>query len=379
MSKFLNSYKDLISEWHCEKNQGLDPKKIAHKSSKKVWWKCKKGHEWQTKIYHRTYSGSNCPYCSNRKVCNDNCLSAIYPEIAKEWSNKNKLKPNEVTAGSHKKVWWKCKKGHEWNSYIYDRTINQKGCPYCCNKKVCKDNCLATTHPHLAKEWSSKNKLKPTEVVAGSNKKAWWKCQKGHEWKTYIIARQKYNCPYCSGRKACYDNCLSTTYPEISKEWSNKNKLKPNEVVANSGKKYWWKCQKCKYEWKASLDNRAKGRGCPVCKESKGEKKVAKTLDKLKIRYKREYIFFELGLKRFDFALFRKYARKPYAVIEYHGEQHYKPIRFGGTSLSRSKNNLQTTKQNDKIKKQFCKNNNIQYIEIPYTNYNKIDKIIRKV
>ena len=144
------------------------------------------------------------------------------------------------------------------------------------------------------------------------------------------------------------------------------NKLSPTEIASGSLKKYWWKCQKCKNEWKAQVNSRAgRSSGCPVCNESKGERLVSQILDKLNVRYKREYKFSELGHKRFDFALFKKYKRKPYAIIEYHGKQHYEVVNF---SKNKQKNidKFKRTIKNDEIKKQFISSLNIKYLEIPY-------------
>jgi hypothetical protein len=77
-------------------------------------------------------------------------------------------------------------------------------CPICFNQKVVKSNCLATTHPEIAKEWhpTKNGDLTPFDVVAGSHKKVWWKCPVGddHEWKSqiYNISRDLSNCPFCT-------------------------------------------------------------------------------------------------------------------------------------------------------------------------------------
>lgn len=39
-----------------------------------------------------------------------NDLATLEPLLAKQWSKKNKIKPTEVSIGSHKKVIWRCKK-----------------------------------------------------------------------------------------------------------------------------------------------------------------------------------------------------------------------------------------------------------------------------
>jgi len=236
---------------------------------KKVWWKCKKGHEWQASIDNRNH-GRGCPYCCNQKIGEDNNLKVTNPKLAKEWhpTKNGKLTPSAVFAGSEKKVWWKCKNGHEWQASIAGR--NQGiGCPYCANKKTCKDNCLQTTNPELAKEWDyEKNgNITPDNVTAGSEKKVWWKCKKGHEWQAIVYTRNKgIGCPCCSGKKASKENNLLIKNPELAKEWhpTKNGKLTPSAVTAGSGKNVWWKCKKG-HEWQASIYSRNHGTGCPYC------------------------------------------------------------------------------------------------------------------
>ena len=124
-----------------------------------------------------------------------------------DWDKNNELGlyPNAITYGSDKKVWWKCSLGHEWQAKICNRTILRRSCPYCSGNKILKGyNDLQTINPFLANEWDyeKNNGLTPSDVLPNSNKKAWWKCQKGHEWQATIAHRTSgTGCPYCSGRK----------------------------------------------------------------------------------------------------------------------------------------------------------------------------------
>lgn len=86
------------------------------------------------------------------------------------------------------------------------------------------DNGLAKRNPALAKQWyETKNgKLNPFDITFGSGKKVWWQCEKGHEWETSPVYRNKgTGCPYCSNKKVCIDNCLATLNPEIAEEWAS--------------------------------------------------------------------------------------------------------------------------------------------------------------
>ena len=134
MSKSLSAvHPELIVEWS-KKNLPLTPDSITFGSNKVVWWKGSCGYEWQTSVKARS-KGEKCPICSGvRAVAEINDLSTLKPGLASERSKKNEIKPTEVTVGSHKKVIWKCRLGHEWTASVKSRSINGSGCPYCCLK-----------------------------------------------------------------------------------------------------------------------------------------------------------------------------------------------------------------------------------------------------
>ena len=197
---------NLTKEWNYEKNGILKPENFTVNSGEKVWWKCSKGHEWQAVIADRN-GGKDCPYCSGRYVVKgENDLQTVNPKLAKEWNNeKNEgLTPVDVMPNSHKKVWWKCQKGHEWQATIKDRNCG-KGCPYCSGRYVVKgDTDLQTVNPTIAKEWDyEKNDgLTPMDVMPNSGKKVWWKCCKGHGWQSTIYHRNNgRGCPICAKEK----------------------------------------------------------------------------------------------------------------------------------------------------------------------------------
>ena len=104
--------------------------------------------------------------------------------------------------------------------------------------------------------------------MPNSNKKVWWKCSLGHEWQATIHNRSKgKRCPYCSNRILLTGfNDLNTVNPNLAKEWNYEKNigLTPMDVMPNSGKKVWWKCNKG-HEWHTTIDSRNKGHGCPYC------------------------------------------------------------------------------------------------------------------
>jgi hypothetical protein len=123
----------LAKEWHPKKNS-LFPKQVTPGSRKKVWWRCVKGHEWVARVTDRS-DGTGCPYCSGRLVSKDNCLAKVNPSLAREWHpTKNAFSPRDVTPGSDRRVWWICRKGHEWETTVNSRS-HGTGCPRCASQK----------------------------------------------------------------------------------------------------------------------------------------------------------------------------------------------------------------------------------------------------
>jgi hypothetical protein len=200
-------------------------------------------------------------------------LSETHPALAAEWhpTRNPDLTPDQVSAGSNKKVWWLGKCGHEWHSTPNDRK-NGYGCPYCSGRYVLKGfNDLESKFPKIAKEWHStlNGDSTPDIVSAGSGKRFWWICEYSHEWESTILNRTNGSgCPYCSRQKVLTGvNDLLTTHPALAAEWHptlNGDSL-PSHFIAGSGKKVWW-LGKCGHEWEALITSRAlSSRGCGYC------------------------------------------------------------------------------------------------------------------
>jgi hypothetical protein len=197
-------------------------------------------------------------------------LHVINPKLSGEWNStmNGSLTPRDVAPNSHKKVWWICSKGHEWQALISDRNKGS-GCPYCSGRKATKEKNLQIINPILAKEWHPKKNgtLTPRDITPNSGLKVWWICSKRHEWLASSDNRRKgKGCPYCSGRNATPENCLQRLNPSLAKEWhpTKNGDLIPTNVTVSSGRKAWWICSKG-HEWQALISNRNRGRGCPYC------------------------------------------------------------------------------------------------------------------
>lgn len=184
-------------------------------------------------------------------------ISVTHPELAKEADGWD---PSVVTAGSNQKLAWCCSSGHKWSAVVASRTSGT-GCPACSGRTVIEGvNDLLTTHPQLASQafgWD------PRSVKAGSAKKNAWKCEHGHVWTAIISSRASgMGCPVCSGRATVRGfNDLKTIAPQIAAQAFGWN---PDTYIPKSHEQMNWVCE-LKHEWRASLQNRKRGTGCPVC------------------------------------------------------------------------------------------------------------------
>ena len=237
-------------------------------------------------------------------------LAEARPDLAKEWNYEKNgdLKPEDVSCGCNKKVWWKLPydvpddypvehlRGKyfefEWEASINNRTRGA-GCPYFYGRVWKGFNDLQTVNPELARQWhpTKNGNLTPTQIAAKSNKKVWWLFPYDDpntgkhfefEWQAIISSRNAgLGCPFISG-KAVWEgfNDLQTVNSELARQWhpTKNGDLKPTQVTANSSKMAWWilsydvpldypvkhlRDKHFDFEWQAKIQSRNNDRGCP--------------------------------------------------------------------------------------------------------------------
>lgn len=179
------------------------------------------------------------------------------------------LNPLKVRAGSNKRVWWQCERGHEWQAIVQSRVRRGSGCPTCANQPSATTN-LAVTHPHIAAEWhpTRNGELTPGQVTPNSNRRAWWLCEQGHEWDAVIGSRGRCGCPFCANRCVTTETSLAGLASEIAAQWhpTRNGELTPDSVSTGSGRRVWWQCPVCAHDWRATPSERVtRGSGCQVC------------------------------------------------------------------------------------------------------------------
>ncbi len=270
-NNLLVLFPEICKSWDYDKNT-TTPEQYTPYSSKKVWWKCDTcKSSYETNISTRTL-GHGCTYCRGLKANETNSLEALRPDLLEYWDySKNKIKPNEVTLGSAKKVWWLCPDcGSSYDMTVVNKVGGQQ-CSYCSSRKVNHTNSLLTKNPEISSQWhpSKNGDLTPNDVLPNSSKKVWWICKNGHEWNSTIKGRNNgAGCPICYKFCDTDDNSLSTNRPDIASEWhpTLNGDLTPYNVKVNSGRKVWWKCEHG-HEWEAIISSRTRenGNNCPIC------------------------------------------------------------------------------------------------------------------
>jgi len=310
--------------------------------------------------------------CGNKKckICFNKSFAII--DKSKFWHFiKNKINPWEVHKRKGKiKFWFICNIcNHEFNS-ILDSVTAGHWCPFCKNQKLCnKNDCKSCYDKSFAshkkaKFWSNKNKFNPREVFKGSDKKCWFFCIKcNHHFDNRLADISSGDwCPYCriGPRRLCSDeeclHCFNISFAshEKSKYWSDKNKLKPREVIKGTPKKFLFNCNYCNNEFKQSLHKiNSNNRWCNICK-NKTEKKLYNWLIKNYPSYKIMKEYKKNWCRnpetkcylRYDF-----YIKELKLIIELDGIQHFKYVEFFNNNISDQQNRdlykmLQAFKQN---------------------------------
>lgn len=241
-----------------------------------------------------------------------------------------------------------------------------RNCPYCSHRH--KRN----TEEYQKELFAITPDIEVLEEYQGLKVKIKHKCKVcQYEWQvtpTNLLHLHQ-GCPKCHRRH------YKRTQEEFIKEVAVIN---PDIIVLGTfvdvGSKIDFQCSKCGNIWQATPNNILFGKGCPHCKNSYGDIAIKNWLEEHNIKYYKEYCFEDC--KNFISLPFDFYIPSFNMCIEYDGLQHFQPCRFGGMPLEKAKQKLVECQYRDNIKTEYCINNNIKLLRIPYTEYNNIDNIL---
>ena len=278
---------ELSSYWSNKNIQQLDEITLSEAKNKKCIWLCDccnlEFNEKLSIVLDKFSNISNkelkkiCPYCNKKIPKPEESLGYKKPFLKSEWLENINGDIYNVFSNSNDIIEWICRKCHRnYKAKISNRAEDDKCCPYCSNRKLIKGiNDLATTHPHLIKEWSSLNDRQLSCLTNKSSYKAWWKCSVCSNTYQQVVSHKfttKISCPYCRKVKILKGfNDLATTHPWLIKEWSTLNDMDSSSIMSNSNYSAWWKCSECSGEYQQTVKKKIlkKESSCPYCQNNK--------------------------------------------------------------------------------------------------------------
>jgi hypothetical protein len=275
-------FPDVAKEWHPTRNNNLKPDEVTKSSNKKVWWKCIKGHEWLTKVTHRTTNGTNCPKCSGQSSKPEFRIISELETIFKEIDSRYKFKKTEI------------------DIFIKDINIGIEydGSYFHKNKQTSDNKKNIFLKNYLKKlirvRHSPLTKLDKLDVIVEKDeltKKDLNKLIKSisnfcnYEQKTLIkkylkqtsfVNEKSYNKYLSYFPTPIPQKSLSSFNIKFTKEWNFRKNypLTPESFSVGSNTKVWWKCIKG-HEWISTIGNRTSalnGSNCTYCSGQKVSK-----------------------------------------------------------------------------------------------------------
>ena len=311
---------------------------------------------------------NKCPYCRKRNVNNKKKTT---DEFKKEIFN---LFGNEYSVlGKYINSQTKIDIKHNLCNNTYQTTPNiiLKGhkCPYCQNKKK-------KTTEEFMNEISlldDSNEYQLLSEYKNNKEKINFKhllCNKEFKMRPNDFLNG-YRCPHCYGNtanKKTTEEIKEKIYKLVGDEFSM------IDEYINCREKIKLRHNKCGTEFLIkSNEFIVLGNRCPYCKSSKGEKLIQNFLEKNNIKFISQKRFNNCRDKLplpFDF-----YLEDYNLCIEYDGEFHYEVKKFV-EGKDYNKQQLELTQKHDRMKNEYCENNNIKLLRISYKEKDDIERII---
>lgn len=258
-------------------------------------------------------------------------------------------------------------KGVQSSDWSHFRTYKY-GCRYCSGRGETNEDIIPLI------------KNKDVELISdytGNEKPINCRCKKcGNEWTTLpkVLMTNGAGCPICGRKKANANE--SKPHEQFVKELQEINPdIEVIGIYAGTHRKVKCRCKVDGTVWDAypaNLLNRSAG--CPTCNISNGEREMVFILKKLKINYVQQYSIEDCVYKRK--LKFDAFDIDNNIAFEYNGEQHYRPVDFAHNGEEWANNQFELTKNRDRAKMEYCNNNNIPMVIIPYWERSNMESFI---
>jgi hypothetical protein len=244
--------------------------------------------------------------------------------------------------------------------------LNYKGCPMCGREHKNEWRKLTTEKFIQKAKQVHGDKYDYSQVqYINSAQKICIKCPEHGEFFQLSNNHFKNGCPKCGGSKALNKEEFIERAIRIHGKIYDYSKSE----YKNNKTKICIICPKHGEFWQKPIIHLYEKSGCTKCRRSKGEETIEQWLINHNIQFETQKKFKDCKNKLplpFDF-----YLLNYNICIEYDGIQHFKSKKFyGGIDA------LFIRQKNDKIKDQYCIDNNIDLLRIPYTEFKNINNIL---
>ncbi|MDZ5473275.1 zinc-ribbon domain-containing protein [Bacillus sp. 31A1R] len=282
-------YPVLAADWHPEKNKDLTPFDVTPRSSKMVWFKCSRGHEYERTLSNHLVASVNCPKCNSATSFPEQAIfyyiNKVFPSVINRHRFDFKSTNNvgveadlfipELNLAIEYDGWYAHTEAVERDEFkneillengIQLIRIREKGLPKLKGKILKNIN---------------RNGRRENESIEDAIKKLLFTISDnflvGNDEKKELI--HSININIRKDRVQILEqftflekeNSIAITHPELAKDWDDKKngELKPEHFSAGSGTEVWWKCKDCGHQWLKKISERAiDGVKCPPCKKN---------------------------------------------------------------------------------------------------------------
>lgn len=183
----------------------------------------------------------------------------------------------------------------------------------------------------------------------------------------YKHIRRKQGCPFCANNRAFTKEDFIQRAKKLHGDKYDYSKT----VYIRAVDKVEIFCKKCnKYFWQEARTHMYRA-GCCYCRESIGEEKIRSYLENKGIFPKGQKKYndlFDKELLSYDF-----YVEEYNLLIEFNGEQHYNSKAFNKTYKD-----FLIQKHHDWLKRKYANKNGINFLVIPYWEFENIENILEK-
>ena len=346
----------MAKHWHPNRNGDITPRDVFKGSHYKAWFHCSKcNHDFECSI-HNVIKGKWCPYCSNKKLCDDSDCTQCFEKsfashsMAEQWNytRNDDITPRYVFKNSHNKYWFHCPDcNHDFENTLGKISSSGRRCQYCSNRKLCDDSdctqCFEKSFAShsMAEQWNytRNGNKKPRYMFKSANTKMWFRCKDcNHDVHMSLnsISSRNAKCHYCCipSKMLCKNDdcshCHERSFASHSKAKhchpTRNGDINPRYMFKSANRKLWFLCQDCGLDFHAKVCNITStgNHWCPHC-VNKTEKKLFTWLKALCSEWKAQFrADWCRNTKTGKYLPFDFVHHRHKLILELDGRQHFK-------------------------------------------------------